>query len=230
MQGGGGTWNIAHLRLPLTLCPSALGIPTKVLRASHSRVPVAEILDTQRFSLGLAQEAPGWIAELNAWEAEQEQHRHHHREHDHHHEHDGQEQTQGQEHGHGQAGSSSSEGDASRALSHASATTSAAAPAVHAAGAKRLTETEKYGIASFVYHAVRPFHPGRLLDTALSTTWQGVLRTKASSAAPVARCALRKPRVSGAPALIQGRATCKGQQQSVCLQSGSAAAPGQIFH
>jgi hypothetical protein len=29
-----------------------------------------------------------------------------------------------------------------------------------------------------VYFAQRPFHPGRLLETALSSTWQGVLRTK----------------------------------------------------
>ncbi|MDT0443014.1 GTP-binding protein [Streptomyces johnsoniae] len=37
----------------------------RVLRTSHGRVPVGEILGTGAFDLARAQEAPGWLAELN---------------------------------------------------------------------------------------------------------------------------------------------------------------------
>jgi G3E family GTPase len=41
-----------------------------------------------------------------------------------------------------------------------------------------LSEADKYGLSSFVFYARRPFHPQRLMNLALSTNWEGVLRTK----------------------------------------------------
>ncbi len=63
--------------------------------------------------------------------------------------------------------------DDGRGDSHATA-----GPRDDAVGLRIMTESERFGISSFVYHARRPFHPTRLLEEALSAQWEGVLRTK----------------------------------------------------
>ncbi|WP_233580338.1 GTP-binding protein [Streptomyces triticirhizae] len=50
-------------RLAATL--RRLNPSARVVRASHGRVPIGEILGTGAFDLARAQEAPGWLAELN---------------------------------------------------------------------------------------------------------------------------------------------------------------------
>ncbi|KAG2447663.1 hypothetical protein HYH02_007579 [Chlamydomonas schloesseri] len=147
-----------------------LNTSAKILRTSNGRISASEVLNTRRFDLGAAQQSAGWVALLNEHEAER---------------------LAAAEAAAAAAASSSSSGSATSSADEAAA---AHAPSTsgrhnnhhhhhhhhhhHGGGGGRMTEAEKYGIRSFVYFARRPFHPQRLLDTALSRSWEGVLRTK----------------------------------------------------
>ncbi|WIA17110.1 hypothetical protein OEZ85_014005 [Tetradesmus obliquus] len=123
----------------------------KVLLSQNCRVPVQEVLHTGRFSLEQAQAAAGWLQEINRFEAALHSHSH-----------------------------------SSEAADEAHAAADCAADGTkhhdhhhhHHEHDGHESEAEKYGISSFVYFAQRPFHPQRLLDSALSQTWHGVLRSK----------------------------------------------------
>lgn len=86
-----------------TLNPQA-----KLIRTTHSKVELKEILDTGLFEFEKASQAPGWLKTLRG---------------------------------------------------------------------EKLSESQEYGISSFVFRDRRPFHPNRL-GNLLMTEWKGVLRAK----------------------------------------------------
>ncbi|KAF6255133.1 CobW/HypB/UreG, nucleotide-binding domain-containing protein [Scenedesmus sp. NREL 46B-D3] len=121
----------------------------KVLLTQNCRVPVSEVLHTGRFKLEQAQAAAGWLQEINRFEAALHSH----------------------SHSHVDAATDGSTSDVTNEQHHHHGHH-------HHKHDEYDSETEKYGIGSFVYFAQRPFHPQRLLELALSQSWQGVLRTK----------------------------------------------------
>eukprot|EP00798_Chlamydomonas_sp_ICE-L_P030363 gene30363-35368_t len=185
----------------LKLLLRKLNTSAKIIESVNCEVPIEDLLNTKTFSSSLAEESPGWIQELNRFEAERlalaanssisgT--------------------SSGSSSGGGGVDSDIHEGAVSRAdvdgaadVDHSSRASSGEDASCsghshqnesssntdthsnhghhhhhHHGPSHRETEMEKYNISSFVYYARRPFHPGRLMETALSSTWEGVLRTK----------------------------------------------------
>lgn len=142
--------------------------PPQIVPTSHGRAPLSDILNTRRFSLERAQAAPGWLRELNAFEASLREWR-------------------------ARGGDDSGENGGSTPAARDGGAAASTSGRDHHHGHHHghhhhghdghdhhhpRSEADEYGIASFVYYARRPFHPGRLLRDALSRTWGGVLRSK----------------------------------------------------
>lgn len=145
-----------------TLQPNA-----KTIDTNYGKVPVSEILNTERFDFDEASMSAGWIQALENYDAdedehhnhdehEQEEHGHHHDEHEHEgHEHEGHDhhdEHENDDHGH--------HGHHHHHHHH------------HGEG-----EAEEYGIGSFVYYRRKPFAKEKFEDW-INDMPKGIIRSK----------------------------------------------------
>lgn len=140
-----------------TLQPNA-----KTIDTNYGKVPVSEILNTERFDFDEASMSAGWIQALENYDAdedehEHEEHGHHHDEHEHEgHDHEGHDhhhdEHENDDHGH--------HGHHHHHHHH------------HGEG-----EAEEYGIGSFVYYRRKPFAKEKFEDW-INDMPKGIIRSK----------------------------------------------------
>ena len=141
-----------------TLQPNA-----KTIDTNYGKVPVSEILNTERFDFDEASMSAGWIQALENYDADEDEHHdhdeHEHEEHGHHHdehEHEGHDhhhdEHENDDHGH--------HGHHHHHHHH------------HGEG-----EAEEYGIGSFVYYRRKPFAKEKFEDW-INDMPKGIIRSK----------------------------------------------------
>lgn len=148
-----------------TLQPNA-----KTIDTNYGKVPVSEILNTERFDFDEASMSAGWIQALENYDADEDEHHdhdeheheeHEHEEHGHHHdehEHEGHEH-EGHDHHHDEH-ENDDHGHHHHHHHH------------HGEG-----EAEEYGIGSFVYYRRKPFAKEKFEDW-INDMPKGIIRSK----------------------------------------------------
>lgn len=146
-----------------TLQPNA-----KTIDTNYGKVPVSEILNTERFDFDEASMSAGWIQALENYDADEDEHHdhdeHEHEEHGHHHnehEHEGHEH-EGHDHHHDEH-----ENDDHRHHGHHH----------HHHHHHGEGEAEEYGIGSFVYYRRKPFAKEKFEDW-INDMPKGIIRSK----------------------------------------------------
>lgn len=144
-----------------TLQPNA-----KTIDTNYGKVPVSEILNTERFDFDEASMSAGWIQALENYDADEDEHHdhdeHEHEEHGHHHdehEHEGHDH-EGHDHHHDEHENDDHGHHGHHHHHH------------HGEG-----EAEEYGIGSFVYYRRKPFAKEKFEDW-INDMPKGIIRSK----------------------------------------------------